>query len=233
MELEEVLAALERGPAELVQLLNQREGEITPELATSAGAFAEEGLLNRDGEKALLGARAATDLHLWLGDRPNALKWLITVNEVLYVGLDTSENYLSVRRAMLDAIEKADEIGSAELAFKAAVLAAEAGFHAGEGTGEPDEWRRTVLADVAVARGRAPADPDEVWYPRLVYLIAVVGAEAMTAAAIEDDEQLKRSLRELASWVEARVPVDFVFDPDAKINAQIAGQLTALTADFA
>ncbi len=233
MELEEVLAAAERGPAELLSLLNQREGEITPELAASAEDLAREGKSSEDEKKAFVGALAASRLYLWLGDRPKALEWLIVFNDILYVARNTTENYLSVRTSMLDAIEKAHEIGSAEMAFQAAVLAAEAGFHAGEGAGESDEWRLGVFADIASARGLVPAAPPDVWFQRLVYLIAVAGSEAMTSTTSEDGGSLTQSLRALASWVEAEVPVGFEFDLDSKVNAQIAAQLTELTTRFA
>src|SRR5260221_1549060 len=181
----------------------------------------------------LIGGLVASELHLRLGDRTKSLKWLNDFNGIIYAAGDSTENYLSVRSSMLDAIKQANEVGSAELAFHAAVIAAESGFHASEGAANPDEWRRIGLADIASASRMAPTDQSDTWYQRLVYLIAVAGSEAMTSSAIEDDERVTRSVRALAGWIEERVPIDFEFDFDSKVNSQIAAQLTELPARFA
>lgn len=233
MKFEEVLAAAENGPVELSSLLDRREAEITPELAAAADELSREGKLNSDGDKAFIGSAIARDLYLRLGDETNALRALITANEVFYVSRNTTEDYLKVHGTMIDAVRQADEIGSSELAFHAAVLATEAGFHAGEGAGQSDEWRLAVLASIATARGVAPTDPTDGWYQRLIYMIAVAGSEAMMSISAEEGGQLTQALRELASWVDESVPDDFEFDLDAKVNAQIAGQLTALSTRFA
>ncbi len=90
MELEEVLAAAARGPAELSRLLDSRQDEITPPLVAAAEECAREGMSSGDGEMVLLGALVASDLHLRLGDRTKSLKWLIDFNGILYAAGDST-----------------------------------------------------------------------------------------------------------------------------------------------
>src|SRR5215213_9539540 len=170
MTVDELLQAGAEG--RLSDLLAERGHEVTPELAEEVRNVFRQATSSGDGNLAFLAAGVAAQVYLTLGDRYNALLNQIDFQQLAFMGANTADEYADVRDGSSQLLAMASEIGAQDLAFRAAVLAADSSFFAiGQAAGERGTLILQTLRDVLEAC--AVADVSQaVWFERLVSLLA-------------------------------------------------------------
>jgi len=226
--LEQVLAAASGGPEKIVAFLDASGAEATPELARAARAEYLRAAERSDGEGALVAVLAACMLFRRLGMEGEALRNEIDFQALFYLNAEDPERYASLRSAFHDLARRADAASRPDLAFDAEIYAAESALH-GMLAAQDDTMLTPTLEDTLLATRRIGGPVAPLSFERLVYLVAQLGGG--TAQEPLDGTQTAL-VRELAQWVRERVPDDFAFTSDARIDAQIAGQLTELGRAF-
>jgi hypothetical protein len=223
----------ETAAGRLSDLIAQRGGELTPELAGEARNLMKESLQAGNLDLALVAAIAAAHSFLHLGDRQQGLVNHIDSLQIQFMQAQTPEQYAPVRDALLQARTMADELGTREQAFKAAALAADSSYWGAQAASPPvrDELLLQALADLVQAS--EVADPNgEADFERYVSLLAAAANEAMSMLWMDENAaRAEALLRQLASAADQTIPTDYSYRQigDPEKTAQTARVLASLS----
>jgi hypothetical protein len=229
--LEQLLDLALRDPQAYAALRDSRIDEITPQLASETRQrFKDASREQRPGDAAAA-AFVASGLYLVLGQRHESLQNYYDFQQIRYMAANTEEQYRGVREDLLGIVPMAEEIGSLDLAFKAATLAADCSYWASQlpdVSAFKERWLRQTLGDLVVAASYGPNAPSGGESERFVSLLAAF-TEAFTTAVPAPDGAAEQQLRELARSIEGFVPIEFEYigGPEKTV---VDGRLLALLA---
>lgn len=224
MTIEELLAAASGGPERLAAFLDTRGAEATPQLGWAARDAFERAAASRDWESALIAVLAAWLVFRRLGMEPEALRSEIDFHALFYMSTEDPERYTSLRATFQDIARRAHAADQPALVLDAAILAAESALH-GMMAARDSALLTPTLQDTVLATRLAERPVSPMTFQRLVYLVAQVGTGARHQTGDAEQHAL---VGELACWARDHVADDFAYTLDARIDAQIAGQLTEL-----
>jgi hypothetical protein len=236
MQLKDLLQATADGS--LPRFMAEHSAEITPEIAAGARDTALKAMGSGNLSLAEVATAAAAEAWLTLGDRHQAIKNLIDMQQVAYMRAEAPAQYAEARTRLLDSVSKARQIGALSEAFKAATIAADCSYWAANGPSgaQRDELILQTLGDVISAGEMITDDLPlaglKTEGERFVSLTAAATAMAMGnyfEPGPRADEAVKL-LRQLARTVDHAIPVDFAYD---KLDAPgKAGQTAQILVDL-
>jgi len=230
--LKELLEVAARGPAALETALDADASRLTPQLGEEARQRFRQAIDAKDVGAALAAVIVASRIFHRLGDRPNELRNQLDFWQLQFMRAGRVEEYARVREASRHLAELADKIPAPELAFEAAVLAADSAYFAGEAVGGPDSvaWLITALDDLVVACGRVSGvEKDGGVFLKFVSLLASTVDKAMGRVLLDEDrEKVDALLRKIAAVVDDIIPPDFRWPSDPTKTSAVAAALTRL-----
>jgi len=232
MTVDELLQAGAEG--RLSDLLAERGHEVTPELAEEVRNVFRQATGSGDGNLAFLAAGVAAQVYLTLGDRYNALLNQIDFQQLAFMAANTLEEYSNVREGSAQLRTMASGTGAQDLAFRAAVLAADSSFFAIDAApaAERDSLIVQTLRDVLEACAVAD-ESQSVWFERLVSLLAASANAAMSVLMSDDEErEAKELLKKLAAEADRLVPVEFAYAGDPEKTSNTAAVLATLSDEY-
>jgi CHAT domain-containing protein len=183
---------------------------------------------------------AATAL-LKQGDRPNALRNFIGASDVEFMLANSNDAYEHVLKNALDFAEKAESIGSTDLAFRARVIAGDCAYQASILQGLDDNIRKQrqhdALANLVGAAKFADLKTPPAWLERFLSLSGAVLGDAYNRYAYGGDENERlASLKQLTASFQTLVPPDFSFklrpDKDWMSDVDFARLLAGLSYEY-
>jgi len=228
----ELLEAAAGSPGGLEAFLERHA--VTPQLATEVrGAFvraAKAGHL----ETAELAASVASLLWLRLGNTHEGFRNAIDRLQVGFQLAQDAAAYLDVRTRALEVLSRLRSLNEEEFSFRAAVLAADAGYFGHRAGGDRVGLSvPVILADLASASNYARWLVSSTWFPRFVELLAVTVQAAMSKQLeIIEQEQVDRSLRHLAADVRSILPSIRCFPESSAKATEIDRVLTLLVGRY-
>jgi hypothetical protein len=231
-QVKELLKAAAGGPSGLDAFL--RDHRLTPELVRGVGNVLAGFLKERRLDQAEFVTGLVAHLWLRLGDRPQGLAWHIDNLQMRFLRAATAESYAEIRKDALGALSKAGETQSSELAFRAAVLAADASYFRHKSRGIRVGFELSILlGDLATAVRCARGASGSEWFPRFVSVFGAVVNTGLSQQPLDPERaQAEQLLRQLAAAAEELIPVSFTFPGEPKKTAQLADLLTRLADQY-
>jgi len=217
----ELLQVATRGPSALDAFL-QTHG-LTPQLATGVRELFINFVETDQFDNAEFAASVLAGLWLRLGNFPEVVRNLLDYLQLRFKLANSPAEYAEVRTRALEALGKAADLPDDEFAFRAAVLAADAGFFGHLAGGEEQGLDAPrVLSDLVAATHRAQRVTASTWLPRYVSLLAGV-LQQLLSESLPTNQQLQanRSFRELAGDISALLPAIEYFPDDPEKAAEV------------
>ena len=231
--LDELLQSAAAGVEALGARLDALGNALTPALAKEASEAYKRAIENQQNHTALGGTMVASMLHLKLGNWNEALAGHFDMQQILFVQAESLDDYQSVHEGVRGIFAKALQIGDAERAYEAVVLAADAAYFASEAAGadlaQKEKWLGTALVDLVSAFNANPAQQvSQGTGTKLVSVLCAV-ADALRASGLDSNPKLAALLSMAASRARASVPPNFGFPGNAQKTAWMQRTLASLS----
>lgn len=214
--------------------LDQRNAELTPELAESLRALTGEALKAGAFDYVVVAGNVAASVNLRLGARPEALACSLLALQAEFQQAATVEEYEAVRTQLLQAEERVKETeGAAQTGFEARGFAVQCGYFACEAASSPEPAEsliRQSLEDMLVLLDSQPSPlpPERV---SLFMAFAFPTLDLATARLWLDEEGgIAAALRRLAAQLEEAIPAEAPLSEDPSRDAAMADVLARLAA---
>lgn len=199
-----------------VEWLQQNEDVVTGRMGELERLY-KESISRGDLNLARWGAYLCAFAHLSRNERYEALETFIDYHQVRFMLAETVEAYEEVRTSGIELSSKAELRQANDLAFRAAVLAADSAFFAAQVETDRDarrQWQLNSVEDLVLANRFAAHYTSEVWFARYVSLLSHTASQvASRFYGDEAEEKIKGHLKDITSTVERIVPVGFQFHP--------------------
>lgn len=216
--------------------LEQHADVLTSERLEDVEQLYKDAIMSGAPNLARGGAYLCTLAHLARDERYESLEAFIDYHSVGFMLAETVKEYAGVRASAIDLCSKAESIEASNLAFRAAVLAADSGHFAVKVEADREarvKLQLSTVEDLALASRLAVHHTNDLWFQRFVSLLVSTADQVESEFHLADaDEKFKRHLKEITGSVERNVPVDFEFRPplgDPRKTIGTAHTLAALS----
>jgi CHAT domain len=189
------------------------KARFTPELAVAVDQVTSDAVDANRVELAVAAATLGALAHGYLGDQDRALSSTLTRLELLFQQADRAQEYADVRASALRALDQAEQFGLMDLAFRCAVVAADASYFrslAGDVAQNERDDPLPTLEDLLVAYPLLRYTAEPAWVERLASLTAATVRTAIGRYFLSY-EKIKAALTQLTPLVELTIPVAFSY----------------------
>lgn len=216
-----------------LKMIEQRKRELTDTVARDLRARFTQALSAQDPRTAFAASMLASGVYLQIGNRREALRALFDNIQIRFMMADNASAYEAVRKAALDCTSKAHDIDARDLAFFAALTAADCSYFASEASQQTSSagrrWLKTCLDDLEIAAPLVSGDAEKTWLPKLASLMAQATRDAQSLLWSDEKDTVDAQLRRLAAATEQAVPVALQFPGDVQRTRTIGQALAELS----
>ncbi len=227
---DELMKAFRLPDSGALKLIQQRKIELTVDVANELRARFDRALDTRDGDTAFAASMLASVVYLQVGKKREGLKSLFDNVQVRFMVANDASAYQTARTAALDCMKKAQQIDANDIAFSAALTAADCAYFASEASGQSTNdgrrLMRSCLDDLEKSATFAPGNEGSAWIAKLGSLTAQATTDAQSLLWLGDEAAVDAQLRRLAAAAEKSIPIEFRF-PDDPVKSKNIGQALA------
>lgn len=221
------------GDGAALQLLQRRKSDLTVDVADELRARFKQAVGARDGDAAFATSMLASVVYLEVGKKHEALKSLLDNVQLRFMAANDAGAYEKVRMAALDCMSKAQQIDAGDIAFPAALTAADCSYFAsgacGLSSNNGRQWLRRCLDDLEKAALLASGGAGNGWLTKLASLMAQATVDAQSVPWFDDQAAIEAQLRRLAAAAEQNIPPAFYFPDDPTKTKNIGRALANLS----
>ena len=229
---DELLESFRKGSDQAFNLIEQRKNQLTPALAEDLRARFSRTVAAGDGTTAFATSMLASVVYLRLGMRHEALQCFLDNIQIRFMAANDANAYGKVRTEALDCMAKATGISAPDIAFRAAVTAADCAYFAFEASSQNNAdargWMRHCLDDLETALSLASSDGGAGFLMKLASLLAQATIDVQSLIWFDTGMQaaIDAQLRRLATAAEQKIPVEFDCSGDP-VKSRNVGQALA------
>jgi len=187
------------------------KAHFTPALADAADRLALDAQSANRLDVALAASTLASVVHGHLGQQERAIRSTLTSLQVRFQRADTVQQYTEVRDGAKRLQDRAAGLALMDLAFRCALLAADAAYFRSSALDAPDAEKDNQLAaleDLLVAFPLQRHTTQRAWVGRLASLTSATVSTALERYFLNQDK-IQAVLKRLAPLVEQSIPADF------------------------
>lgn len=233
---DELMTAFSQPTGGVMGMIQQRKSELTVDVANELRARFNNAVGAGDLRTALAASMIASIVYLEIGKRYDGLKSMFDSVQVRFMAANDADAYATVRAAALDCMNKAQQIAANDIAFSAALTAADCAYFACEASGQSStdglRWMRSCLDDLETAAALASGNEGSGWVVKLASLMAQATSDAQSLLWLDQQAAIDAQLRRLTAAAESAIPVEFRFPNDSVKSKNIGQALAALSYEY-
>jgi hypothetical protein len=227
---DELIKAFPLAEGGALQIIERRKSELTVDVANELHTRFKKALEDGDPNTAYAASMLASVVYLKVGKRYDGLKSMFDSVQVRFMAAGDAAAYDTVRTAALDCMSKAKQIGANDIAFSAALTAADCAYFAAQACGQSSNdgllWMRKCLDGLETAATFAADIGGSAWLVKFASLTAQATRDAPSLLWLNDKAAIDAQLHRLAAAAEKSIPIEFRF-PNDPVKTKNIGQMLA------
>ena len=231
--LETALTEFSKGPDHIDAWLAEHPDSLKPAFVDQLTDYALAETQQGNLQSAFSAHFMTTLIHYHNGDRKKALRSKVHEVEIFYMLADSTDAYSQSFELANDVVEKTISEKIPEVEFSALGIAADSAYWCSTtvtDVAQRKHWLQTTIDTILTAAPPPVDDAPDPW-SRFVSCIVATYQTITQEEWGPDQENIDHALRNLATFVERLVPVDFSFD-DPQKTAHVAHHLVELSIGY-